>query len=96
MNLMFNPWVLSLCVFSNEYGINVIVRGFEAFDGNTRTNIGEQIKGSSERKVEGDMALANYETELSVIFRCSECRTHTRRRQRPLKQQKSKTVNSHG
>jgi len=56
---MFNPRVLSLCVFSNEHRVDVLVRGFKPFDRGAGTNIGEQVEGPSKSKVEGDMTLSN-------------------------------------
>jgi hypothetical protein len=56
---MFNPRVLPLSVFSDEHRVNVLVWGFETFDRGAWTNIGKQIEGPSESKVEGDVALSN-------------------------------------
>jgi len=50
--LMFNPGVLSLCVFTNEDGVDIFVRGFKPFYRGAWTNIREQIEGSSKGEIE--------------------------------------------
>ena len=38
---VFDPRVFTLGVFSNEYGIDIVVSGFITSDGFTRSDIGE-------------------------------------------------------
>lgn len=42
---MFNPTVLSFCVFSDGDQIHIGVRRLIALDGHTRTHIGIQVEG---------------------------------------------------
>jgi hypothetical protein len=56
---MFNARVLSLGVFAYKDSINIVIRSFEAFDGNARTNIGKQFEGPSKSEVERYMTLAD-------------------------------------
>lgn len=49
---MFNPGVLSFCVFTNEDGIDIIIRSLESFYRDTWANVRKQIEGSSESEVE--------------------------------------------
>lgn len=56
---MFNARVLPLSIFTNQNSIYIVVRGFETFDGNTRSDIGEKIECTSERQVKGYMTLSN-------------------------------------
>jgi hypothetical protein len=51
--------VLALGVLSDQNGVNTVVGGLEAGDGSARSQVGEQVKGSSQGQVEGDVALAN-------------------------------------
>lgn len=51
--------VLALGVLSDQDGVNAVVGGLEAGDGSARSQVGEQVEGSSQGQVEGDVALAN-------------------------------------
>ena len=56
---MFNTRVFTLGILTDQNGVDVVVGGLEALDGDTRPDVGEEVEGSSESKVEGNMALAN-------------------------------------
>lgn len=58
--LVLNTRVLSLSVFTNKDGIDVVVGSLEALDGETRTNVGKEVEGSTKSKVERDVSLSNY------------------------------------
>jgi hypothetical protein len=51
--------VFTLGVLSDQDGVDAIVGGLEARDGAAGSQVGEEVEGSSEGEVEGDMALAN-------------------------------------
>lgn len=56
---MFNPAVFSLCVFTDEDCVDVVVGGFEALDGATGTDVGEEGEGAAEGEVKGNVAFAD-------------------------------------
>ena len=56
---MFDTRVLSLGIFSNDDGIDIVVRSFETDDRSTRSNVGEKGEGSSEGEIEGDVSLSD-------------------------------------
>jgi hypothetical protein len=58
--LVLDTRVFALSVLTDENGVHVIVCSLVALNGNARTNVGEQVEGAAEGKVEGDMALADY------------------------------------
>lgn len=58
--LVLNTGVLSLGVLTDENSVHVVIRGFVAFDGHTRADIGEEVEGAPECEVEGDVTLANW------------------------------------
>lgn len=51
--------VFTLGVLSDQDGVDVIVGGLVASDRAAGSQVGEEVEGSSEGEVEGDMALAN-------------------------------------
>lgn len=56
---MLDTGVLALSVLTDEDGVHVIVCRLETLDGYTRTDVGEQVEGTTKSEVERDMALAN-------------------------------------
>jgi hypothetical protein len=57
--LVLNPGVLSLGVLTDEDGVHVVVCGFVALDGHARADVREEVEGTAESEVEGDVALAD-------------------------------------
>lgn len=51
--------VLTLGVLSDQDGINAVVGGLVADNGLARADVGEQVEGSAEGQVKGDMALSD-------------------------------------
>ena len=51
--------ILALGVFTDKNGVNVVVGGFVAGNGFARTDIGKEVKGTTEGEVERDMAFAD-------------------------------------
>ena len=47
-NLVFNTRVFTLGVLPDEDGVDIFVRSLEALDGNTGTNVREQVEGPTE------------------------------------------------
>ena len=43
-DLVFDTRILSLCIFSNENGVNVVVRGLVSFDRQTWSDVGEEVE----------------------------------------------------
>lgn len=58
-NDVLDARVLALGVLSDQDGVNTIVGGLETGDGSAGSQVGEQVEGSSQGQVEGDVALAN-------------------------------------
>lgn len=58
-DLVLDTGVLSLGVLSDENGVDVVVGGLETDDGRARSNVGEEVEGSSEGEVEGDVSLSD-------------------------------------
>lgn len=59
-DLMLDTRVLSLCVLTDQDSVDVVVRGLVAFDGSAWSNVGEEVKGSSEGQVQGHVSLSNW------------------------------------
>lgn len=57
--LVLDTRVLPLGVLSDEDRVDVIVRGLVTLDRDTRSDVGEQVEGSSEGEVEGDVSLSD-------------------------------------
>lgn len=57
--LVLNTRVFTFSVFTNEDGINVLIRGLVALDRATRTDIGIQVEGTTEGQVERNVTLTN-------------------------------------
>lgn len=72
---MLDTRVLSLGVFPNQHGINVVIRSLKALDRNTRTNIREQVERPTESQVQRDVTLSNLRT-LSIHVNHSENGAH--------------------
>lgn len=51
--------VLSLGIFTDQDGVDVVVGGLVAGNRPTRTNVGEEVEGTAESQVEGDVALTD-------------------------------------
>lgn len=51
--------VFTLGVLTDEDGVDTVVGGLEAGDGAAGTEVGEEVEGTAESKVQGDVALAN-------------------------------------
>ena len=58
-NDVLNARVLALSVLSDQDGVDVIVGGLVAGDGAAGSQVGKEIEGTAESKVERDVALAN-------------------------------------
>jgi hypothetical protein len=58
-NNVLNARVFSLGVFTDEDGVDVVVGGFVALDGLARTDVGEEVEGTTESQVEGNVTLAD-------------------------------------
>lgn len=56
---MLNSRVFTLGVLSDQDGIDVVVVCLVAGDGPAWSQVGEEVEGSSEGKVERDVSLAN-------------------------------------
>jgi len=66
---MFNTRVLSLRVFTNKDGVDVIIRRLETLDRDARTDVGEEVESSSESQVQGNMTFTNYNLVFSMSRR---------------------------
>ena len=52
--------VLTLCVLADEHGVDVVVGGLVAGDGFAGADVGEEVEGSAEGKIEGYVAFADW------------------------------------
>ena len=58
--------VFSLGVFSNQDGVDVIVGRLVASDGSAWSDVGEEVEGTAQRQVEGDVTLADGRRERAL------------------------------
>ena len=56
---MLDAGVLALRVLPDKNGVDDVIRCLETLDRKTRTNVGEEVEGPSESKVEGNVTLSN-------------------------------------
>jgi hypothetical protein len=54
---MFNTGILSLCIFPDKHGINIVVGCLEPLDGSAGSDIGKEIESTAQCQVEGNMTL---------------------------------------
>ena len=68
---VFDPGVFTLGVFSNKYGVDIIVSSFISSNGFTRSDVGEQVESSAKGKIEGYMSFSNWSLSqsTSILFR---------------------------
>lgn len=52
--------VFSLGVLSDQDGVNSIIWGLVASNGSAGPDVGEEVEGSAEGKIEGDMSFTNW------------------------------------
>jgi hypothetical protein len=60
-NFVLDTRILSLCILPNEYSVDIVVSSFETRDGKARPDVGEEIECSAEGKIQGNMALSDYD-----------------------------------
>ena len=74
-HLVLDTGILSLSVFTDEDGVDVVVRGLETLNGHTRTDVGEEVEGTTEGEVERDVSLADCSNKrVNVMWRLCSCR----------------------
>jgi hypothetical protein len=56
---MLDTRVFTLGIFTNQNSVNIIIRGLVTLDGNTRSDISEQVERSTKSQIEGDVTLSN-------------------------------------
>jgi len=68
--LVLDTGILSLRVFADEDGVNVVVRSLEALDRGARSDIGKEVECPAEGQVKRHMSLAdcNERLEMWVII----------------------------
>jgi hypothetical protein len=66
-NDVLNSRVLALSVLSDQDGVDVVVGGLEAGDGAAGSQVGKEVEGTAECKVERDVALADRGLKYSVL-----------------------------
>lgn len=52
--------VFSLGVLADQDGVDAVVWGLVSFDGAAGSDVGEEVEGSAEGQVEGNMAFSNW------------------------------------
>jgi len=65
---VLNTRVLSLSVFTDEDGVDVIVSSLVSLDGNTRSDVGEKGECSSECQVERDVTLSDCDMSVAQLY----------------------------
>lgn len=58
-NNVLNTGVFTLSVLTDQNGVDAIVGGLVASDGAARTDVGEEVEGTTESQVQGNVTLAN-------------------------------------
>lgn len=58
-NNVLNTGVFTLSVLTDQDSVDTIVGGLETGDGAAGTDVGEQVKGTTESQVQGDVTLTN-------------------------------------
>lgn len=58
-NVVLDTRVFSLGILSDQNGVDAVVGGLVANDGFARTDVGEEVEGTTEGEVEGNMTLAD-------------------------------------
>lgn len=58
-DFVFDSRVLSFGVLADEDGVHVVVWSFEAFDGQARADVCEEVEGTPQCQVEGYVTFAN-------------------------------------
>jgi hypothetical protein len=58
-NDVLDAGVLALGVLTDQNGVDVVVGGLEALDRPAGTDVGEEVEGTAERQVEGNVTLAD-------------------------------------
>lgn len=65
-NLMLDTRVLSLCVFTDENRVDIVVWSFVSGNGNARPNVGEKVESPPECQIEGNMTLSNCPRKINI------------------------------
>jgi hypothetical protein len=66
-NDVLDARVFSLGVLTDENGVDTVVGGLVALDGLARTDVGEEVEGTTESQVERDVALADGGLERGML-----------------------------
>lgn len=64
--LVLNTRVLSLGVFTDQNGVDIVVGSLVTLDGDTWTDVGEKGEGSSQSQVKGNVTFSDY--PVSALF----------------------------
>lgn len=57
--LVLNTRVFTLGILTDQDGVDVVIGSLETVNGHTRPDVGEEVEGPSEGKVEGNVTLSN-------------------------------------
>ena len=58
-NNVLNARVFTLGVFTDQDGVDIVVGGLVTSDRSAGADVGEEVEGTAEGKVEGDVTLSN-------------------------------------
>lgn len=64
---VLNTRVFTLSILTNQHGVDVVVGGLVTGDRTAGTDVGEQVEGTTQSEVQGDVALANGGLKRSVL-----------------------------
>ena len=65
---MFNTRVFTLGILTDQNGVDVVVGGLEALDGDTRPDVGKEVEGPTESQVQGNVALADCNSRQRMFY----------------------------
>lgn len=72
-NDVLNSRVFTLGVLTDEDSVHTVVGGLVTGDGTARTDVGEQVEGTAQSQVQGDVTLTNRGLWNEVISMASRC-----------------------
>jgi hypothetical protein len=65
-DLVLNTRIFSFRIFTNENGVDVIVRCLVPRDRNARANVGEKVESPSKSQIERNMTLSDFPATISI------------------------------
>ena len=76
-DLVLDTRVLSLCVLTDENGVDIIIWCLVSGDGDTWPDVGEQVESPSEGQIKGNVTLSDYPATISEQAKPTTDGTHS-------------------